>query len=186
MYTVSNGLSFFRQFNKVFSGRGRVAFETGEEPAGHREAICIYRVDHGRPFPDPVPVSHVQRQERKPSPGKRTPTYRYCYIISPNCTKGSTRTSAAGSVSRRTTRGGRIRNTQVNAGATFVPNRKVNLTLFYNGTTTVTSGGESGRGNNEFHARRGGRPGVHSRADSVPFRLLPDREVHRRLPAGTS
>jgi hypothetical protein len=31
--------------------------------------------------------------------------------------------------------------TQVTAGATFVPNQKVNLTLFYNGATNVASGG---------------------------------------------
>ena len=43
LYTVSNGLSFFRQFNKVFSGRGRVAFENGEEQAGNREAL-VYSV----------------------------------------------------------------------------------------------------------------------------------------------
>jgi hypothetical protein len=37
--------------------------------------------------------------------------------------------------------GRKNKNTQVNAGATLMPNRKVNLTLLYNGTTTVTSGG---------------------------------------------
>jgi hypothetical protein len=38
--------------------------------------------------------------------------------------------------------GKKVESTQLNGGATFVPNQKVTLNLLYNGSTTTTSGGD--------------------------------------------
>ena len=141
MYTASNGLSFFRQFDKVFSGRGRVAFETGEEPAGHREAIISTASITTVPFQTLQQSLTFSAREETVAGKKDTNISILLYNIAKLYEGIDANLGGVISFQEDPT-GQKIRNAQVNGGATFVPNRKVNLTLFYTGTKTVTSGGE--------------------------------------------
>lgn len=139
-YTASNGLSFFRQFNKVFSGRGRVAFENGEEQAGYREAK-VYSVSITA-----VPVQTLfhsltfSGKEETVAGGKDSNISILLYNIA-KLYEGIDANLGAGISYQEDAAGRKNRSTQVNGGATLVPNRKVTLTLSYNGTETETSGG---------------------------------------------
>jgi hypothetical protein len=140
-YTVSNGLSFFRQFNKVYSGKGRVSFENGEDQSGIREAL-VYSVSLTavpfRTFHQSLLVSG--RDETVA--GKRTTNNAIFLYNIATLYEGIDANLSGGISFQEDDTGRKNRNSQGNAGVTFVPNRKVNLTLFYNGTTTVTSGGD--------------------------------------------
>lgn len=143
LYTASNGLSCFRQFDKVFSGRGRVAFETGEEPAGHRDAILSTASIMAVPFQTLYQSLTFSAREETVAGKKDTNISILLYNIA-KLYEGIDANLGGGISFQEDPTGQKIRNTQVNGGATFVPNRKVNLTMFYTGTTTVTSGGELG------------------------------------------
>jgi hypothetical protein len=139
-YTVSNGLSFFRQLNRVFSGRGRVSFENGEEQAGNREAL-VYSVSlEAVPFRT-LHQSLLFSGRDETVAGKRTTNNSILLYNIATLYEGIDANLSGGISFQEDDTGRKNRNTQGNAGVTFVPNRKVNLTLFYNGTTTVTSGG---------------------------------------------
>ncbi len=139
-YTVSNGLSFFRQLNKVFSGRGRVAFEIGEEQAGHREAVLYTASVTAVPFQTLFHSLTISGREETVAGGKDSSMSILLYNIA-KLYEGIDANLGGGISFQEDPTGRKSRNTQVTGGATFVPNRKVNLTLLYNGTTTVTSGG---------------------------------------------
>ncbi|MGB5195918.1 MAG: hypothetical protein WBN64_02525 [Candidatus Deferrimicrobium sp.] len=140
LYTASNGLSFFRQFDKVFSGRGRVAFETGEEPAGHREAVLSTVSITAVPFQTLFHSLTFSGKEETVAGKKDTNISILLYNIA-KLYEGIDANLGGGISFQEDSTGQNIRNTQLNGGATFVPNRKVNLTLFYTGTKTVASGG---------------------------------------------
>jgi hypothetical protein len=139
-YTVSNGLSFYRQLNKVFSGRGRVAFEIGEEQAGHREAVLYTASVTAVPFQTLFHSLTFSGREETVAGGKDSSMSILLYNIA-KLYEGIDANLGGGISFQEDPTGRKRRNTQVNGGATFVPNRKLNLTLLYNGTTTVTSGG---------------------------------------------
>jgi hypothetical protein len=139
-YTASNGLSFFRQLNKVFSGRGRVAFEIGEEQAGHREAVLYTASVTAVPFQTLFHSLTFSGREETVAGGKDSSISILLYNIA-KLYEGIDANLGGGISFQEDPTGRKRRNTLVNGGATFVPNRKVNLTLLYNGTTTVTSGG---------------------------------------------
>jgi hypothetical protein len=61
-YTVSNGLSFFRQFNRVFSWKGFLRERGG--PERQSRGIHLYGIGDGGSFPDLVPIHHLQRERR--------------------------------------------------------------------------------------------------------------------------
>jgi hypothetical protein len=139
-YTVSNGLSLFRQFNRVFSGRGRVAFEHGEERTGDRDAL-IYTVSLTA-----VPFRTLQQSllfsgRDETVAGIRSTTNSILLYNIATLYEGIDANLSGGVSFQEDDTGRKNRNTQGNAGVTFVPNRKVNMTLFYNGSETVTSGG---------------------------------------------
>jgi hypothetical protein len=140
-YTASNGLSFSRQLNKVFSGRGRVAFEIGEEQAGHREALLYTASVTAVPFQTLFHSLTLSGREETVAGRKGSNISILLYNIA-KLYEGIDANLGGGISFQEDPTGRRNRNTQVNGGATFVPNRKVNLTLLYNGTKTVTSGGE--------------------------------------------
>lgn len=140
-YTVSNGLSFFRQLNKVFSGRGRVAFENGEEQAGNREAVLYTASVTAVPFQTLFHSLTLSGKEETVAGEKNSTTSILLYNIA-KLYEGIDANLGGGISFQEDATGRKSRNTQVNGGATFVPNRKVNLTLLYNGTETVTSGGD--------------------------------------------
>jgi hypothetical protein len=139
-YTVSNGLSFYRQLNKVFSGRGRVAFEIGEEQAGYREAVLYTASVTAVPFQTLFHSLTLSGREETAAGGKDSSMSILLYNIA-KLYEGIDANLGGGISFQEDPTGRKNRNTQVSGGATFVPNRKVNLTLLYNGTTTVTSGG---------------------------------------------
>jgi hypothetical protein len=141
MYTVSNGLSFFRQFDKVFSGRGRVAFESGEEQAGYREALLYTASITAVPL-QTIYQSLTFSGKEETVAGKRDSNVSILLYNIAKLYEGIDASLGGGISSQEDDTGKRSRNAQVNAGATFVPNRKVNLTLLYNGTKTVVSGGD--------------------------------------------
>jgi hypothetical protein len=140
-YTASNGLSFFRQLNKVFSGRGRVAFEIGEEQAGYREAILYTASVTAVPFQTLFHSLTFSGKEETIAGEKNSSISILLYNIA-KLYEGIDANFGGGISFQEDATGLKSRNTQVNGGATFVPNRKVNLTLLYNGTKTITSGGE--------------------------------------------
>jgi hypothetical protein len=140
-YTASNGLSFFRQLNKVFSGRGRVAFEIGEEQAGYREAILYTASVTAVPFQTLFHSLTFSGKEETIAGEKNSSISILLYNIA-KLYEGIDANFGGGISFQEDATGRKSRNTQVNGGATFVPNRKVNLTLLYNGTKTITSGGE--------------------------------------------
>jgi hypothetical protein len=139
-YTASNGLSFFRQFNKVFSGRGRAAFENGEEQAGYREAVLYTASVTAVPFQTLFHSLTLSGREESIAGGKESNISILLYNIA-KLYEGIDANLGGGIGFQEDATGRKNRNTQVNGGATFVPNRKVNLTLLYNGTKTVSSGG---------------------------------------------
>lgn len=139
-YTVSNGLSFFRQFNKVFSGRGRVSFESGEEQTGHREAKLYTASIAVVPFQTLYQSLTFSGREETIAGKKDSNASILLYNIA-KLYEGIDTNLSGGINFQEDDTGKKNRTTQVNAGGTFVPNRKVNLTLLYNGSNTVTSGG---------------------------------------------
>ena len=139
-YTASNGLSFFRQFNTVFSGTGRVAFENGEEQAGYREAALYTASVTAVPFQTLFHSLTFSGKEETIAGKKDSSISILLYNIA-KLYAGIDANLGGGVSFQEDATGRKSRNTQVNTGATFVPNRKVNLTLLYNGTTTVSSGG---------------------------------------------
>jgi hypothetical protein len=140
LYTVSNGLSFFRQLNRVFSGRGRVSFENGEEQAGTREALSYSVSLTAVPFRT-LYYSLLFSARDETVAGKRSTNNSILLYNTAKFYEGIDANLSGGISFQEDDTGRKNRNTQGNAGVTIVPNRKVNLTLFYNGTTTVTSGG---------------------------------------------
>ena len=139
-YTVSNGLSFFRQLNRVFSGRGRVSFENGEERAGNREALVYSLSLTAVPFRTFHQSLLFSGRDETVAGKRATNNAIFLYNIA-TLYEGIDANLSGGISFQEDDTGRKNRNTQGNAGVTFVPNRKVNLTLFYNGTTTATSGG---------------------------------------------
>jgi hypothetical protein len=139
-YTVSNGLSFFRQLNKVFSGKGRVAFENGEEQTGKREALVYSASLTAIPFRT-FRTSLLLSGRDETIAGKNTTTSSVFLYNIATLYEGIDANLSGGISLQEEDTGRKNTNTQGNAGVTFVPNRKVNLTLLYNGTTTETSGG---------------------------------------------
>ncbi|MHB1024582.1 MAG: hypothetical protein ACYC24_02620 [Desulfobacteria bacterium] len=142
-YTASNGLSFFRQFNTVFSGRGRVAFENGEDQAGYREAVLYTASVTAVPFQTLFHSLTFSGKEETVTDGKSSNVSILLYNIA-KLYEGIDANLSGGISFQEDATGRKNRNAQVNGGATFVPNRKVNLTLLYNGTRSVSSGGELG------------------------------------------
>jgi len=141
IYTVSNGFSAFRQFTNVFSGRGRVAFETGEEQAGNREAY-VYSVSlTAVPFQTLYQSLTVSGKEETVAGEKDSSISILLYNIA-KLYEGIDVNLGAGISFQEDDSGKEDKTAQVNAGATFVPNRRINLTLLYNGSTTDTSGGD--------------------------------------------
>ena len=139
-YTVSNGLSFFRQFDKVFSGRGRVAYENGEEQAGYREAVLYSASLTAVPFPTLYSSFLFNGQDQTVAGRRNTNNSVFLYTTA-KFYEGIDGNLNAGIGFQEDDEGHRNRNTQLNAAATFVPNQKVNLTLLYNGTANTASGG---------------------------------------------
>jgi len=140
-YTLSNGLSFFRQFNRVFSGRGRVSFENGEEQAGTRESF-LYTVSlTAVPF-QTLYHSLLFNGRDETVAGKRSTSTSMLLYNTAKLYEGIDANLGGGISFQEDDTGRKNRNTQVSAITSFVPNRKVNLTLSYNGTTTVSSGGD--------------------------------------------
>jgi hypothetical protein len=140
LYTVSNGLSFFRQFNRVFSGTGRVGFEYGEEAAGKREAL-VYSASLTAVPLRTFRTSFLFSGRDETVAGKNTTTNSiFLYNIATLYQGIDANLNGGISFSEEDT-GRKTKNAQGIAGVTFVPNKKVTLTLLYNGTTTVTSGG---------------------------------------------
>jgi len=140
-YSASNGLSFFRQLGKVFSGRGRVAFENGEEQTGYREAVVYTASIAAVPFQTLFQSLTLSGKEETVAGGKDSNISILLYNVA-KLYEGIDANLGGGISFQEDAAGRKVRNTQVNAGATFVPNRKVNLTLLYNGTKTVSSGGD--------------------------------------------
>ncbi|MBE0568705.1 MAG: hypothetical protein IH577_03390 [Deltaproteobacteria bacterium] len=140
LYTVSNGLSAFRQFNRVLSGRGRISFDIGEEQAGHREAIQYTASITAVPFQTLYQSLTFSGREETVAGQKDRNVSILLYNIA-RLYEGIDANLSGGISIQEDATGKENRTTQVNAGATFVPNRKASLTLLYNGTTTVASGG---------------------------------------------
>jgi hypothetical protein len=140
-YTVSNGLSFFRQFNKVFSGRGRVSFEKGEEPAGPTDALYYSASVTAVPFPTMFHSLAFSGQDQTIA-GRRNLSNSIFLYNNAKFYEGIDGNLGAGISFLEDDTGRKNRSTQLNAGATFLPNQKINLTLFYNGTTSEISGGD--------------------------------------------
>jgi hypothetical protein len=139
-YTVSNGLSFFRQLNRVFSGNGRVAFEYGEDRGGNREAL-VYTVSlTAVPFQTLSQSIIFSGREESVAGQRNTSTSLLIYNIA-KLYEGIDANLSGGISFQEDDTGRESETTQFNAGASFVPNRKVNLTLLFDGTRTVTSGG---------------------------------------------
>jgi len=141
LYTLSNGLSFFRQFNRVFSGRGRVSFENGEEQAGTRESLSSSVSLTAAPF-QTLYHSLLFNAREETVAGKRSTSTSVLLYNTAKLYEGIDANLGGGISFQEDDTGRKNRNTQVSAVASFVPNRKVNLTLSYNGSTTVTSGGD--------------------------------------------
>ena len=138
IYTASNGISAYRQFSKVFSGRARVAYENGEERAGFRGAL-VYTASLTA-----VPVQTLFHSltfsgKEETVAGKKSSNASILLYNIAKLYEGIDGNLSAGFGTQEEDMGKKTRSTQVNAGATFIPNRKVNLTLLYNGTDTVTS-----------------------------------------------
>jgi hypothetical protein len=140
-YSVSNGLSFFRQFNKVFSGRGRVAFEHGEDQASNREALLFTASIMSVPIQTLFQSLTFSGKEETNS-GKRNSEASILLYNIAKLYDGIDANLSGGINFREDETGRKIRSSQVNAGATLVPNRKVTFTLLYNGNETVASGGD--------------------------------------------
>jgi hypothetical protein len=141
LYSLSNGLSFFRQFNKVFSGRGRVAFENGEDQAGNREALLFTASLAAVPLQT---LSHSLTFSGKEETvaGKKNSEVSILLYNTAKLYEGIDANLGGGISFQEGGTGGKNRNSQVNVGATFVPNRKVTFTLLYNGSESVASGGD--------------------------------------------
>jgi hypothetical protein len=152
-YTLSNGLSFFRQFNKVFSGRGRVAFENGEDQAGNREALLFTASIAAVPVQTLSHSLTISGKEEKVA-GKKNSEVSILLYNTAKLYEGIDANLSGGISFQESGTGGKNRNTQVNAGATFVPNRKMIFTLLYNGSESVASGGDL-PGDNTTHTRAG-------------------------------
>lgn len=140
-YSLSNGLSFFRQFDRVFSGRGRVAYEFGEEQNGSREAFVYTASLTSVPFQTLYQSLTLSGKEESVGGEKDSNISILLYNIA-KLYEGIDANLGGGISFQEDDAGKRTRNTQVNGGATFAPNRKVNLTILYTGTNTVTSGGD--------------------------------------------
>ncbi len=140
-YTLSNGLSFFRQFNKVFSGTGRVAFENGRDQTGNRDALLFTASISA------VPVQTLSHSltfsgKEETAVGKKTSEVSILLYNIAKLYEGIDANLSGGISFKEDETGGKNRSTQVNAGATFVPNRKMTFTLLYNGSESVASGGD--------------------------------------------
>jgi len=140
-YTLSNGLSFFRQFNQVFSGRGRASIENGEDQSGKREALLFTASITAVPVRTLSQSLTFNGREETVAGRKNTEVSILLYNIA-TLYEGIDANLSAGISSQENETGRKNRSTQVNAGATFVPNRKVTFTLLYNGNTSVISGGD--------------------------------------------
>jgi hypothetical protein len=121
-YTASNGLSFFQQLNKVFSGRGRVAFEIGEEQAGHREAVLYTASVTAVPFQTLFHSLTFSGREETIAGGKDSSMSILLYNIA-KLYEGIDANLGSGISFQEDPTGRKSRNTQVNGGVTFVPNR---------------------------------------------------------------
>jgi hypothetical protein len=138
-YTVSNGLSFFRQFDKVFSGRGRIAYENSEEQVGTIKSLQYTVSLTAVPFQTLYHSLLISGREEEVA-GKRSASKSIFLYNVAKFYEGIDATLGGGITFQEDDTGRKTTGTQLNTGATFVPNKKVNLTLLYNGTTTVTSG----------------------------------------------
>ncbi|MBP2682800.1 MAG: hypothetical protein H6Q79_839 [Deltaproteobacteria bacterium] len=153
LYIVTNGLSFSRQFDRVFSGAGRISFETGEEQQGSYEALKYTASLTAVPFPTLYHSLLFSGQDQTVAGRRITNNSIFLYNIA-KFYEGIDGNLSAGIIFQEDDTGLKNTGTQVNAGVTFVPNQKVNLTLFYNGSTNVTSGGIL-QGETENYTRAG-------------------------------
>ena len=139
-YTVSNGLSFFQQFNRVFSGTGRVAFENGEQQDGYRETFLYTASLTAVPF-QTLYHSLLFSGQTQTVAGEKETNFSIMLYNNAKFYEGIDANLWGGVSLKEDSTGLKNRNTQLNAGVTFVPNKNVNLTLLYYGTTTSASGG---------------------------------------------
>jgi hypothetical protein len=140
-YTVSNGLSFFRQFNRVFSGNGRVAFEYGEDQSGNREALVYTASVTAVPF-QTLSQSIIFSGLDESIEGERSTSISLLIYNIAKLYEGIDANLSGGISIQELDSGQENETTQFNAGVSFVPNRKVSLTLLFDETRTVTSGGD--------------------------------------------
>jgi hypothetical protein len=140
-YTVSNGLSFFRQFNRVFSGNGRVAFEYGEDQSGNREALVYTASVTAVPF-QTLSQSIIFSGLDESIEGERSTSISLLIYNIAKLYEGIDANLSGGINIQELDSGQENETTQFNAGVSFVPNRKVSLTLLFDETRTVTSGGD--------------------------------------------
>jgi hypothetical protein len=140
-YTLSNGLSAFRQFNKIFSGRGRVAFENGEDQTGTREALLYTASIMAVPF-QTLSQSLTFSGKEETIAGKKDSEVSILLYNIARLYEGIDANLSSGISFRDDSTGKETRSTQVNAGTTLVPNRKMTFTLLYNANETVASGGD--------------------------------------------
>jgi hypothetical protein len=140
-YTISNGLSFFRQFNRVFSGNGRVAFENGKDQSGNREALIYTASVTAVPF-QTLSQSIIFSGLDESIAGERSTSISLLIYNIAKLYEGIDANLSGGINIQKLDSGQKNETTQFNAGASFVPNRKVSLTLLFDETRTVTSGGD--------------------------------------------
>jgi hypothetical protein len=140
-YTISNGLSFFRQFNRVFSGNGRVAFEYGEDQSGNREALVYTASVTAVPF-QTLSQSIIFSGLDESIEGERSTSISLLIYNIAKLYEGIDANLSGGISIQELDSGQENETTQFNAGVSFVPNRKVSLTLLFDETRTVTSGGD--------------------------------------------
>jgi hypothetical protein len=115
----------------------KVAFRTEKTSATAR--LVFFGIGDGgssRPCPNPSPS--VERRIRRREKGHQ---HFIIYNIA-NLYEGIDANLSGGINIQKLDSGQENETTQFNAGASFVPNRKVNLTLLFDETRTVTSGGD--------------------------------------------
>jgi hypothetical protein len=140
IYAISNGLSFFRQFNKVFSGRGRVAYETAEDRQGNRETK-LYTASVTAVPTQTFFQSLTFSGKDESLAGKKNSEMSFLLYNVAKLYEGIDANLSGGITFQKEEAGRENKATQANGGVTFVPNRKVTFSLLYNGSKSVASGG---------------------------------------------
>ncbi|MGE5699018.1 MAG: hypothetical protein ACM31N_03010 [Deltaproteobacteria bacterium] len=143
-YDLSNGLSFNREFGRIFSGFARVSREDSKDQTGEQQLGYTYTASISATPLQTLHHSVVYTGQTRESGQEKNETNSITFVNSAHLYDGVDANIGAGGSVQKSSTAAKIETIQLNAGLTLVPHRTMTVNLAYFESDTMrTLGGNS-------------------------------------------